>query len=87
MYLLSWVLAVRPLLLPKGLSLSSASMSLSLMDMGSAVNDWFASSMDGEWSEIPEASTPGVEDIASFWRAESRSAWVWFRERFGDGDA
>jgi hypothetical protein len=43
--------------------------------------------MDGEWSEIPEASTPGVEDIASFWRAESRSAWVWFRERFGDGDA
>lgn len=87
MYLLRWVLAVGPLLLPKGLPLSSASMSLSRMDLGSAVKDWFASSMVGECSEIPEALTPGVEDIASFWKAESRSAWVWFRERFGDGDA
>jgi hypothetical protein len=29
---------------------------------------------------------PGVEDIASFWRADSRFAWVGFMEPFGDGE-
>jgi hypothetical protein len=86
-YLLRGVLTVRWLLLPRGPPLPSASMSLSLMDFGSDVKDWFASIVGGEFSEIPELSAPGVEDMASFCRADSRSPWAQFREQFGDGEA
>ena len=87
MYLLrEGLMSGLPILLPGGPPLSSSSISLSFIDLGWVVKDWFASRMDGERMDIPDAMAAGVEDIASFRIAVIRSIWAWFRGRFGDGE-
>ena len=84
-YLFRGVLAVL-LLLPKGPPLSSASRSRSLTDMVWDAKDWSASSTGGKCRGVSEASAAGVEEMASFWSADSRVACVWLMERFMDGE-